>query len=88
MKSLVLFLVIFSFSFAFAQQDSVFVQFEITDKKYKEGIQNVNATLSYGSNSAIKSSNSKGKFSCYLPNNSLLTYQLSHPLFESFSGTK
>jgi hypothetical protein len=88
MKSLFLFFFIFSFSFAFAQQDSVFVQFEITDKQYKEGIQNVNVTLTYGSKSSLKSSNSKGKFNCYLPNNSLLTYQFTHPLFESLSGTK
>lgn len=88
MKIRVLFSFIFSYGLLVAQTDSVFVQFEITDKQYKEGIQNVNSTLTWGNNSCIRSSNSKGKFSFYLPNNSLLTYQLTHPLFESVIGTK
>lgn len=88
MKFLILFSFLVSIGAVLAQSDSVFVQFEIHDKTYQEGIQNVNATLTWGSNTMLKSSNTKGKFSFYIPANSLLTYQMTHPLFESISGTK
>jgi hypothetical protein len=72
----------------FAQEDSVLVRFEIVDKTYKEGIQNVNATLQINNKTIIRSSNSKGRISVYVPNNAQLNYQLTHPLFESYSGMK
>jgi hypothetical protein len=72
----------------YAQDDSVLVRFEIVDKTYKEGIQNVNATLQINNKTIIRSSNSKGRISVYVPNNAQLNYQLTHPLFESYSGTK
>jgi hypothetical protein len=72
----------------YAQEDSVLVRFEIVDKTYKEGIQNVNATLQINNKTIIRSSNSKGRISVYVPNNAQLNYQLTHPLFESYSGTK
>ena len=88
MKSILAFLFIVTGVVAYAQEDSVLVRFEIVDKTYKEGIQNVNATLQFNNKTIIRSSNSKGRISVYVPNNVQLNYQLTHPLFESYSGTK
>lgn len=88
MKSILTFLFFVSCVAVFAQEDSVLVRFEIVDKTYKEGIQNVNATLQINNKTIIRSSNSKGRISVYVPNNAQLNYQLTHPLFESYSGTK
>jgi len=88
MKSILAFLFFVNFVAVVAQEDSVLVRFEIVDKTYKEGIQNVNATLQINNKTIIRSSNSKGRISIYVPNNAQLNYQLTHPLFESYSGTK
>lgn len=88
MKSILTFLFFVSCVAVYAQEDSVLVRFEIVDKTYKEGIQNVNATLQINNKTIIRSSNSKGRISVYVPNNAQLNYQLTHPLFESYSGTK
>ncbi|MEN9442405.1 MAG: hypothetical protein RLZ33_2482 [Bacteroidota bacterium] len=88
MKSILTFLFFVTCVALYAQEDSVLVRFEIVDKTYKEGIQNVNATLQINNKTIIRSSNSKGRISVYVPNNAQLNYQLTHPLFESYSGTK
>lgn len=88
MKSILTFLFFVTCVAVYAQEDSVLVRFEIVDKTYKEGIQNVNATLQINNKTIIRSSNSKGRISVYVPNNAQLNYQLTHPLFESYSGTK
>ena len=88
MKSILTFLFFVTCVAVYAQEDSVLVRFEIVDKTYKEGIQNVNATLQINNKTIIRSSNSKGRVSVYVPNNAQLNYQLTHPLFESYSGTK
>jgi hypothetical protein len=88
MKSILTFLFFVTCVAVYAQEDSVLVRFEIVDKTYKEGIQNVNATLQINNKTIIRSSNSKGRISIYVPNNAQLNYQLTHPLFESYSGTK
>lgn len=88
MKSILTFLFFVTCVAVYAQEDSVLVRFEIVDKTYKEGIQNVNATLQINNKTIIRSSNSKGRISVYVPNNAQLNYQLTHPLFESYSGMK
>lgn len=88
MKSILTFLFFVTCVAVYAQQDSVLVRFEIVDKTYQEGIQNVNATLQINNKTIMRSSNSKGRISVYVPNNAQLNYQLTHPLFESYSGTK
>lgn len=88
MKSILTFFFFFTWMVLNAQVDSVLVRFEIVDKTYQEGIQNVNATLQINNKTIMRSSNSKGRISVYVPNNAQLNYQLTHPLFESYSGTK
>lgn len=71
-----------------AQADSVIVIFELTDKEFKEPLQNVNGTFKYGLKSKISRSNSKGQISFYSPINDIINYNLNHPLYESKSGSK
>jgi hypothetical protein len=71
-----------------SQSDSVLVIFEISDKTFKEGIQNVSATMSCSGKTIIRKSGAKGKIQQFVLNNSTLNYTLSHVLYDSYSGSK
>lgn len=72
----------------FAQADTVLIIVELTDKEYKEPLQNVNGTFDYGIKGKILRSNSKGQIAFYSPVNETISYSLNHPLYESKSGIK
>lgn len=71
-----------------SQSDSVLVIFEISDKTFKEGIQNVSATMICSGKTVIRKSGAKGRIQQFFPNNSTLSYTLSHILYDSYSGSK
>jgi len=72
----------------YAQTDTVMIVFELTDKEFKESLQNVNGTFNYGVKSKILRSNSKGQISFYCSINETVFYSLNHPLYESKTGSK
>jgi hypothetical protein len=72
----------------FAQADTVLIIFELTDKEFKEPLQNVNGTFNFGAKGKILRSNSKGQIAFYSPINETISYSLNHPLYESKSGSK
>ena len=73
---------------SFSQVDSVLVIFEISDKIFKEGIQNVSSTLTGVSGTYYRKSGTKGSFEIYWRINSEINFKLIHPLYNSYNGSK
>jgi hypothetical protein len=88
LKGTFLVLLLFTASFAFTQNDSVFVVIEVTDKVSKETVQNVNATFSINEFNFYRRSSAKGLIQFYSPVNSNVIYSLNHPLYESLKSSK
>lgn len=84
---LLVFSIIFC-SFGMTQKDSVLVLFEISDKAFREPIQNVNGTFVNSGDSFYEKSGTKGIIQVFALNNSTLSYHFNHPLYISVSGTE
>lgn len=88
LRFVIAFFYVFMVGTFWSQSDSVLVIFEISDKTFKEGIQNVNATFMCSGKTLIRKSGTKGTIQQFFPNNSTVAFQFSHILYESYSGSK